>query len=94
MTPAAVSGPTLDQTPVNLADLSGRERALWMDGFVWGRAGGMADGWHEGYAACDAEIASLQREAARIVHHLAGIPARDREADRQRAERRQARWSA
>jgi len=68
----------------NLAALSTRDRALWMDGYQWGRVGGLADGHRQGFAACNDEIATLQREAHRIVHLMAGIPERGREA----------RWSA
>lgn len=78
----------------NLAALSTRDRALWMDGYQWGRVGGLADGHRKGYAACNDEIATFQREAARIVHRLAEIPERDREADKAWRARQEARWSA
>lgn len=39
------------------------------------------------------EVATLQRDAARIVHDLAGIPPRDQEADAERRARIDARFN-
>jgi hypothetical protein len=64
---------TVDQ-PVDLQALTVEKRRIWLDGYQWGRVGGLEDGYTRGYQACDAEIASLQREAARVVNLMAGIP--------------------
>ncbi len=45
-----------------------------MDAFLAGVEHGYAVGWEAGYAACDAELAALQRAAVRNVHALAGRP--------------------
>ena len=71
----------------NLAALRPRERDLWMDGYQWGRTSGLDDGWQRGYAACDNEIATLQRTAAEIVHKMAGLPEVDPHESRQRRRR-------
>lgn len=68
-------------------------RSAFFDGFTYGRAEGLAEGHRRGYAACDDEITTLQREAARIVHALADAPARDVEADERRAERSRSWWA-
>lgn len=70
------------------ADSAVRE-AFW-DGFE----SGYAAGYEAGFAAADDEIGTLQREAARIVHALAGVPQRDADADRRRRERRDRYWAA
>lgn len=64
-------------------------QAFW-DGFT----SGYSAGYDVGYAAADEEIGTLQVESARIVHALAGLPARDADADRRRRERRDAYWAA
>lgn len=51
----------------NLAALSTRDRALWMDGYQWGRVGGLADGHREGYAACHGEIARPSESTYRTL---------------------------
>jgi hypothetical protein len=75
--------------PTDLVSLPPAERRLWWDGYTWGRVHGLEDGYQRGYAACDAEIASLQREAARVVHLVAGIPphqdAQERRRDAEKA---------
>lgn len=39
------------------------QRDAWLAGYHAGRAAGLEDGYAEGYAACDAEIARLHRAA-------------------------------
>ena len=68
-------------------------RSAFFDGFTYGRAEGLAEGHRRGYAACDDEISTLQREAARIVHALSEAPERDRAADERAAEVRRNWWS-
>ena len=68
-------------------------RSAFFDGFTYGRAEGLSEGHRRGYDACDDEISTLQREAARIVHAMANLPERDREADREQAEKRAAWWA-
>ena len=67
--------------------MTAREWRGFLDGY-------QAVGYDRGYAACDAELATIQREAARIAHAMAELPERDREADKAAAARREARWSA
>lgn len=69
-----------------------REWTAYLDGRLAGYLEGEAVGYDRGYAACDAEISTLQRQAARVVHAMAQLPERDPEADRAAAERREARW--
>ena len=68
-------------------------RSAFFDGFTYGRAEGLAEGHRRGYAACNDEISTLQREAARIVHAMANLPERDAEADAQRAQVRRDWWA-
>lgn len=76
--------------PLDLVTATPEVRFSFWDGYTAGYCAG-----HEaGRKFADDEIATLQREAARIVHRLAEIPERDREADRAAAARREARWSA
>lgn len=77
-----------ETTPLDLINLSPRDRYVWDEGYL----SGFCHGHAAGYAACDDEIASLQRAAAEVVHSLAGLKPRDREADRARRERINARW--
>ncbi|WP_270888620.1 hypothetical protein [Pedococcus sp. 5OH_020] len=70
-----------------------REWVAYLDGWLSGYVNGEAVGYDRGYVACDGEIATIQREAARIVHAMANIPERDRAADEAAAERRSARWA-
>ena len=79
------------ETPaLDLINLSPRDRLVWDEGYL----SGFCHGHEAGRRYAEDEIATLQREAARIVHRLAEIPERDREADRAAAARREARWSA
>ena len=68
-------------------------RSAFFDGFTYGRAEGLSEGYRRGYAACDDEISMLQREAARIVHALSEAPERDHAADEARAEVRRRWWA-
>jgi hypothetical protein len=86
-------GAGLNAEPIDLVALSPQEARLWFEGFQWGRIEGRAVGYKAGYAACDNEISTLQHEAARIVHYLAKVPPRDREADGQAAQRRESHWN-
>lgn len=61
--------------------------------FCEGYQSGYAHGVAHGRQLEHDELATLQREAVRIVHELAKVPPRDAEADRAAAERRAARWS-
>lgn len=54
---------------------------------------GYAAGWEAGWKAADEDLATLQREAAAVVHSLAGIPPRDLEADKAARERRDAHFA-
>lgn len=63
--------------------------SVYMDG--WTR--GYAEGIEHGRRQAEEEIATLQREAVRVVRYLAEFPARDRDADLAAAEARAARWS-
>ena len=65
----------------------------FLEGRMWGRAEGLSEGYRRGYDACDQEISTLQREAARIVHALSEAPERDHAADAQRAEVRRRWWA-
>lgn len=89
-TPATKSLLIVPVCTVNLVDLDPRERDIFWEGYTSGYCAG-----HEaGYARCDAELAALQRYAHRILGGLAKVPERDREADRARRERIEARWSS
>jgi len=68
-------------------------RSAFFDGFTYGRAEGLSEGYRRGYDACDQEISTLQAEAARIVHAMAELPERDRAADEERAEVRRSWWA-
>ena len=68
-------------------------RSAFFDGFTYGRAEGLSEGYRRGYDACDQEISTLQAEAARIVHAMAELPERDRAADEERAELRRSWWA-
>lgn len=68
-------------------------RSAFFDGFTYGRAEGLSEGYRRGYDACDQEISTLQAEAARIVHAMAELPERDRAADEERAEVRRRWWA-
>lgn len=80
-------------TPFDLLTAPACCRSAFFDGFTYGRAEGLAEGHRRGYAACDDEISTLQREAARIVHAMADLDERDRDADERAAERRRVWWS-
>ena len=80
-------GAGLSSEVTNLARLTPSESRLWNDGYQWGRTHGLEDGFKQGYQKCDEEISTLQREAARIVHHMAGIEPRDPDVDRANRER-------
>ena len=67
-----------------------REWETYLDGYGWGYAEGITEGRRQ----AEEDIANLQRSAAEVVHFLAGIPPRDRDADKAAAQRREARWSA
>lgn len=76
----ASSGSFAGDTPsipaTDLTTLSPRERRLWLEGYQWGRVSGIEDGYARGWAACDEELARLQREAHRVVMTMAGLDAR------------------
>ena len=79
-------------TNTNIMMMSGADFAIWCDGFLHGRIEGLAEGHAAGYAAANDEIATLQRTAAEVVHSMANLPERDRQADREQAEKRAAWW--
>lgn len=68
--------------------------SAFLEGRLWGRAEGLAEGHRRGWDACDQEIASLQRAAAMVVWSMANLPERDCEADAERARLRAAWWAA
>ncbi|MEK4240809.1 hypothetical protein NYE39_02220 [Janibacter sp. FSL W8-0316] len=78
-----------DLQPTDVTTLSNAEWDRCMDYY---RSGYMA-GLDRGRALADAEAAAIGREAARIVHLMAGIPERDREADKARRARIDARFN-
>src|SRR5688500_4141323 len=53
---------------------------------------GFADGIEHGRRQMEDGRATIQRTAADVVHRLARLPERDAVADREAAERREARW--
>jgi len=65
----------------------------FLEGRMWGRVETWPEAYRAGYEACEAEISTLQREAARIVHAMANLPERDAEADAQRAQVRRDWWA-
>lgn len=65
----------------------------WQD-YLTGYVAGYADGIATGREQADDEAATLHREAVRIVREMASLPARDADADREAAARRDVRWSA
>ena len=54
---------------------------------------GYADGIDRGRREAEEELASIQRTAAEVVHHMAELPVRDAQADQTAADRRSSRWS-
>ena len=80
-------------TPFDLLAAPACCRSAFFDGFTYGRAEGLSEGYRRGYDACDQEISTLQAEAARIVHAMAELPERDRAADEERAELRRSWWA-
>lgn len=76
--------------PVDLVNATPKIRDAFWQGFTSGYCAG-----HEaGREFAEDEISALQREAARVVHGLARISERDREVDKARRARIEARWSA
>jgi hypothetical protein len=73
-----------------LVDLTARERAIFDDGWTSGYCAGHV----AGRRFAEDDMARLHREAVRVVRALAKLPERDRDEDRRRAARREARWSA
>jgi len=67
-------------------------RTEW-ETYLEGYMHGYAQGIDLGRRQMDDELATIQRAACEVVHRMADLPERDREADRQAAERREARWS-
>lgn len=68
-------------------------RSAFLEGRMWERVATWPEAYRAGYEACDAEISTLQREAARLVHALAESPPRDVAADERRAERSRSWWA-
>lgn len=75
--------------PVNIGLMTPGE---WRH-FVQGYQSGATWGIGEGRRQADDEAAARHRAAARVVVAMSKIPARDAEADRAAAARRDARWS-
>ena len=64
-----MSAPVFDlgNAPIDLLN-------AFLAGYEAGVSWGLDEGYRRGYAACDAEIAGLQRRAVAIVHGLASVP--------------------
>lgn len=88
--PASGSHLPHTEQELELVSLTRRERFVWDEAYL----SGFCHGHIAGRRFVEDEIATLQREAARIVHRLAEIPERDREADKAWRSRVEARWSA
>lgn len=74
--------------PTDITKLSNAEWDRCMEFYSSGYTCGVA----VGRKLADEEAASIGREAARIVHRMAGIPERDHEADAERRRRIDARF--
>lgn len=72
-----------------LANLSADQWDLWLDGYRAGYLQGIPVGREQ--ERC--EVAALQVCAARIVHAMADIPARDVEVDQRAAAKRAGYWA-
>lgn len=75
--------------PTDITTLSNAEWDRCMEFYSSGYSHGVA----AGRKFADDEAASIGREAARIVHLMAGIPPRDQEADADRRRRTDARFN-
>lgn len=86
-------GATSENDSTVPADVTTMSNAEWISySDAW--CNGWSAGIDEGRRREREEIATIGREAARIVHAMAEIPPRDADADRAAAARRDARWSA
>jgi hypothetical protein len=70
--------------PLNLLTLTRRELDVYNEGRLDGYLEGEDVGYRRGYAACDEEIARLQRAAVAVVHRLARIPTHAEAQERRR----------
>lgn len=74
-------------------DITAMPDAEWA-AFCLGYDTGLSHGYARGRQAEHDDVARIQRDAARIVHELAGAPVTDHEANARRAAQSAAYWSA